>query len=220
MTHPPTGRTDRRRERPATTSADRSDQQSTANGAQTSSLTQPAATDDRSRRRAGGGGGSLEEAEGGRSREAGAGSREAAPGRKPRGFVAGKPVFLGQSGNLADQEEGGSAAMQGKESPVGSNTQETHQYVGPYRLEKTLGKGQTGASSPDLHFSRTPDAEAWASPEPDTLNYLERVTKRSNRPEYVPSSHELLSSPLFINTVHTRTPLSRLGHPRKSSFAE
>ena len=34
--------------------------------------------------------------------------------------------------------------MQGKESPVGSNTQETHQYVGPYRLEKTLGKGQTG----------------------------------------------------------------------------
>jgi len=47
--------------------------------------------------------------------------------------------------NLADQEEGGgSAAMQGKESPIGSNTQETHQYVGPYRLEKTLGKGQTG----------------------------------------------------------------------------
>jgi len=50
-----------------------------------------------------------------------------------------------KSFNLADQEEsGGSAAMQGKESPVGSNTQETHQYVGPYRLEKTLGKGQTG----------------------------------------------------------------------------
>jgi len=54
-------------------------------------------------------------------------------------------VFIGQLFNLADQEEGsGSAAMQGKESPVGSNTQETHQYVGPYRLEKTLGKGQTG----------------------------------------------------------------------------
>lgn len=54
-------------------------------------------------------------------------------------------VFIGQPFNLADQEEGsGSAAMQGKESPVGSNTQETHQYVGPYRLEKTLGKGQTG----------------------------------------------------------------------------
>lgn len=54
-------------------------------------------------------------------------------------------VFAGKTFNLADQEEGsGSAAMQGKESPVGSNTQETHQYVGPYRLEKTLGKGQTG----------------------------------------------------------------------------
>lgn len=54
-------------------------------------------------------------------------------------------LFTGKPFNLADQEEGGgSAAMQGKESPVGSNTQETHQYVGPYRLEKTLGKGQTG----------------------------------------------------------------------------
>jgi len=54
-------------------------------------------------------------------------------------------VFTGQLFNLADQEEGSSSsAMQGKESPVGSNTQETHQYVGPYRLEKTLGKGQTG----------------------------------------------------------------------------
>jgi len=54
-------------------------------------------------------------------------------------------LFTEKSFNLADQEESaGSAAMQGKESPVGSNTQETHQYVGPYRLEKTLGKGQTG----------------------------------------------------------------------------
>lgn len=34
--------------------------------------------------------------------------------------------------------------MQGKDGPIGSNAQETHQYVGPYRLEKTLGKGQTG----------------------------------------------------------------------------
>ncbi|KAL0130619.1 hypothetical protein PUN28_002330 [Cardiocondyla obscurior] len=41
--------------------------------------------------------------------------------------------------------------MQGKESPVGSNTQETHQYVGPYRLEKTLGKGQTGLVKLGVH---------------------------------------------------------------------
>lgn len=41
--------------------------------------------------------------------------------------------------------------MQGKESPVGSNAQETHQYVGPYRLEKTLGKGQTGLVKRGVH---------------------------------------------------------------------
>ncbi|XP_020708626.2 serine/threonine-protein kinase BRSK2 isoform X1 [Athalia rosae] len=41
--------------------------------------------------------------------------------------------------------------MQGKESPVGPNTQETQQYVGPYRLEKTLGKGQTGLVKLGVH---------------------------------------------------------------------
>ncbi|XP_043270166.1 serine/threonine-protein kinase BRSK2 isoform X2 [Venturia canescens] len=41
--------------------------------------------------------------------------------------------------------------MQGTESPVGSNTQKTHQYVGPYRLEKTLGKGQTGLVKLGVH---------------------------------------------------------------------
>ena len=44
---------------------------------------------------------------------------------------------------LANKGES-SAMQQGKEGSVGSNTQESHQYVGPYRLEKTLGKGQTG----------------------------------------------------------------------------
>lgn len=29
---------------------------------------------------------------------------------------------------------------------------DTHQYVGPYRLEKTLGKGQTGKSN-DIKFN-------------------------------------------------------------------
>ncbi|KAK0167128.1 hypothetical protein PV327_004565 [Microctonus hyperodae] len=41
--------------------------------------------------------------------------------------------------------------MQGKENPVGSIAQETHQYVGPYRLEKTLGKGQTGLVKLGVH---------------------------------------------------------------------
>ncbi|XP_033222078.1 serine/threonine-protein kinase BRSK2 isoform X2 [Belonocnema kinseyi] len=41
--------------------------------------------------------------------------------------------------------------QQGKEGSVGSNTQETHQYVGPYRLEKTLGKGQTGLVKLGIH---------------------------------------------------------------------
>lgn len=52
--------------------------------------------------------------------------------------------------NLANNKGESSTMQQGKESSVGSNTQETHQYVGPYRLEKTLGKGQTGAFS--FHF--------------------------------------------------------------------
>ncbi|XP_057331598.1 serine/threonine-protein kinase BRSK2 isoform X3 [Microplitis mediator] len=42
-------------------------------------------------------------------------------------------------------------AVPGKENPVVSNTQETHQYVGPYRLEKTLGKGQTGLVKLGVH---------------------------------------------------------------------
>lgn len=56
---------------------------------------------------------------------------------------------LKSNANLADTRTDIKAditAMQGKENPVGSIAQETHQYVGPYRLEKTLGKGQTGGS--------------------------------------------------------------------------
>lgn len=38
------------------------------------------------------------------------------------------------------------------------NPYETHHYVGPYRLEKTLGKGQTGKkhSSSNEHRQRIP----------------------------------------------------------------
>jgi hypothetical protein len=34
--------------------------------------------------------------------------------------------------------------QQNKPNPIGSTNQDSYQYVGPYRLEKTLGKGQTG----------------------------------------------------------------------------
>lgn len=34
--------------------------------------------------------------------------------------------------------------QQNKQNPIGSTNQDNYQYVGPYRLEKTLGKGQTG----------------------------------------------------------------------------
>lgn len=36
--------------------------------------------------------------------------------------------------------------QQNKQNPTGSCNQDNYQYVGPYRLEKTLGKGQTGKS--------------------------------------------------------------------------
>lgn len=34
--------------------------------------------------------------------------------------------------------------QQNKPNNAGSNSQDNYQYVGPYKLEKTLGKGQTG----------------------------------------------------------------------------
>ena len=38
---------------------------------------------------------------------------------------------------------GGGNSSSGQSNPSGASS-EAHQYVGPYRLEKTLGKGQTG----------------------------------------------------------------------------
>jgi len=38
---------------------------------------------------------------------------------------------------------GGGNSSSGQSNPGGASS-EAHQYVGPYRLEKTLGKGQTG----------------------------------------------------------------------------
>jgi serine/threonine protein kinase len=44
---------------------------------------------------------------------------------------------------------GGSSGQSGSGSGSGAN--EAHQYVGPYRLEKTLGKGQTGLVKMGTH---------------------------------------------------------------------
>ena len=42
--------------------------------------------------------------------------------------------------------------QQNKQNPIGSTNQDSYQYVGPYRLEKTLGKGQTGEFPSDFFF--------------------------------------------------------------------
>ncbi|XP_031778102.1 serine/threonine-protein kinase BRSK2 isoform X2 [Nasonia vitripennis] len=41
--------------------------------------------------------------------------------------------------------------QQTKQNPIGSSNQDNYQYVGPYRLEKTLGKGQTGLVKLGVH---------------------------------------------------------------------
>ncbi|XP_058808558.1 serine/threonine-protein kinase BRSK2 isoform X1 [Phymastichus coffea] len=41
--------------------------------------------------------------------------------------------------------------QQSKQNPTGSCNQDSYQYVGPYRLEKTLGKGQTGLVKLGVH---------------------------------------------------------------------
>ncbi|XP_011495632.1 PREDICTED: serine/threonine-protein kinase BRSK2 [Ceratosolen solmsi marchali] len=41
--------------------------------------------------------------------------------------------------------------QQNKPNPIGSTNQDSYQYVGPYRLEKTLGKGQTGLVKLGVH---------------------------------------------------------------------
>ena len=52
------------------------------------------------------------------------------------------------SENNKNKPNSSAAASSGGSSvsskPSGSLPYEAHQYVGPYRLEKTLGKGQTG----------------------------------------------------------------------------
>ena len=46
-----------------------------------------------------------------------------------------------ENGSTPGSGGGGSSTNQ---SNTSGNSSEAHQYVGPYRLEKTLGKGQTG----------------------------------------------------------------------------
>ena len=46
-----------------------------------------------------------------------------------------------ENGSTPGSGGGGSSTNQ---SNASGGSSEAHQYVGPYRLEKTLGKGQTG----------------------------------------------------------------------------
>ena len=62
-----------------------------------------------------------------------------------------------ENGSTPGSGGGGSSTNQSNTSGTSS---EAHQYVGPYRLEKTLGKGQTGKKLPLqfsslIHFHRT-----------------------------------------------------------------
>ena len=50
-----------------------------------------------------------------------------------------------ENGSTPGSGGGGSSTNQ---SNTSGNSSEAHQYVGPYRLEKTLGKGQTGKKLP------------------------------------------------------------------------
>ena len=50
-----------------------------------------------------------------------------------------------ENGSTPGSGGGGSSTNQ---SNTSGNSSEAHQYVGPYRLEKTLGKGQTGKKCP------------------------------------------------------------------------
>ena len=55
----------------------------------------------------------------------------------------------GSNGPANNASSGTGSAGHGKGSSGGATTHyEAHQYVGPYRLEKTLGKGQTGKEKP------------------------------------------------------------------------
>lgn len=63
-----------------------------------------------------------------------------------RGSARGLSLVLAKQFDVLSDYLPDSSTMQ-KEN---SHTPDNHQYVGPYRLEKTLGKGQTGKSSPTL----------------------------------------------------------------------
>lgn len=60
-----------------------------------------------------------------------------------RGSARGLSLVLAKQFDVFSDYLPDSSTMQ-KEN---SHTPDNHQYVGPYRLEKTLGKGQTGKSS-------------------------------------------------------------------------
>lgn len=55
------------------------------------------------------------------------------------------------AGNAGSTSASGASNTAGGASSSESRNVEAHQYVGPYRLEKTLGKGQTGLVKMGTH---------------------------------------------------------------------
>ena len=56
-----------------------------------------------------------------------------------------------ENGSTPGSGGGGSSTNQ---SNASGGSSEAHQYVGPYRLEKTLGKGQTGKNGLSKNFNQ------------------------------------------------------------------
>ena len=57
----------------------------------------------------------------------------------------------GGSVTTTTNEKSATSGSSGGERSGGTTGSEAHQYVGPYRLEKTLGKGQTGLVKMGTH---------------------------------------------------------------------
>ena len=49
-----------------------------------------------------------------------------------------------ENGTSSSSGSGSGSSAGGGQTSANTSSNEAHQYVGPYRLEKTLGKGQTG----------------------------------------------------------------------------
>lgn len=59
-----------------------------------------------------------------------------------------------------------------------SSTRHAFQYVGPYRLEKTLGKGQTGTWLSFKPFGKIAEHTSKQTPNPTPMQQTEEITAR------------------------------------------